>query len=213
MSDVSPHDQVEIWSYTPDVAGERRRRQVVRSAALLVSLAAIVVGWTVFGPLGGFAGVAILLVVAVLGIWWVRDVVDAGVQRVAVRGDIPAVRELVVEGATGWVRAVDEPGFEIADGDVVVLPVGNAARVSVYPSVTEGDRDIGGGMQFHLVIDVRDADGTCRVAAFDRRIPFRIPVERALAEEIATLAGPEWDDEPDDPFGEVDRRRRADWYA
>jgi hypothetical protein len=203
-----------IWAFEPDVAG--RRRLLVRARLVLLAVTVVTVGLSLgrFGVLGGLIALAVALLIAMVVESWGRSTPDAGPQEVWLEAG-----SLVAEGPDLYVRAVDDDGFERHEhpsGDVIeVGHVADIAWASVYPSTTRLD-DVRPAPppEFHLVLDVQTRDGERRCVVFDRRIPFRIGGEVALADAAATLLGDRYREPPiDDPFGEIDERRLGDWQA
>lgn len=206
---------IEVWAFGPDVERQRTVRSAVRLVAVALGATAVVAGAVLGGVPGGFAGVAVLAALTLATGWWARGVVDAGPQRVVLVERDGVAEEFVVEGPEVYERAVGDDGFELQDhpSGFAHLDLRDAIAVSVYPAVTHSEIASGPAVGFHLVLDTTRADGSRRVAAFDRRIPFRISGERALADAVAEVCGDRWIPEPGDTFGELDRRRLADWQA
>jgi hypothetical protein len=207
-----------VWAFEPDLAG--RRRLLVRARLVLLAVTVIGVGLALgrSGVLAGLITLAVALLIAMVVESWGRSTPDAGPQEVWLEADT-----LLVEGPDLYVRVTDDPtadmGFERAEypagGVIEVGELSQVAWASVYPSTTRLD-DVRPAppLEFHLVLDVQMRDGDRRCVVFDRRIPFRIGGEVALAEAAATLFGHRYRQPPiDDPFGEIDERRLADWRA
>jgi hypothetical protein len=202
-----------IWAFEPDVAG--RRRVLVRARLVLLALAVVAVGIALgrFGVLGGLIALALAVLIALLVESWGRSTPDAGPQEVWLEAG-----SLLVEGPDLYVRAAAADGFDREEhppGEIVeVGELAQVARASVYPSTTRLDVRPTPPPEFHLVLDLQMHDGERRCVVLDRRIPFRIGAEVALAHAAAALFGHRYREPPiDDPFGEIDRRRLADWRA
>lgn len=194
-----------VWVHLPDPDARRHVRTQVRFGALGVSVLLVAVGWTVLGVAGGLAGVAVMLLVTVTVESWARGGPDEIEHRIWVEDGM-----LCADGPELFEH--DGDGFEhIAEPSIGVGRLDELRWASVYPSVTddEGRRD------FHLVVDLVDRDGERRCLVLDRRIPFRIGGELALAAAVHGVVGHRWREpsELDDTFGELDERRLADWAS
>lgn len=203
-----------IWEFVADVAA--RRRALLRLRIGVIGLAVVAVGLSLgrFGVLGGLIALAVSLLVAMTVESWGRSTPDAGPQEVWLEAGT-----LFVEGPDLYVRVATDDGFEREEhplGAVIeVADMAEVARASVYPSLTRFD-EVGPTPppEFHLVLDLQMRSGERRCVVLDRRIPFRIGGEVALAEAAAALFGDRYREPPiDDSFGELDRRRLSDWQA
>lgn len=203
-----------IWAFEPDVVG--RRRVLVRARLVLLAATVVSVGLSLgrFGVLGGLIALAVALLLAMVVESWGRSSPDAGPQEVWIEAGT-----LLVEGPDLYLRAVTDDGFEREEhppGSVIeVADVAEVAWASVYPSITRFE-EAGPTPppEFHLVLDLQMRSSERRCVVLDRRIPFRIGGEVALAEATASLFGDRYREPPiDEPFGEIDHRRLADWQA
>lgn len=223
-----------VWQHVPDPVGRRRLRTRVRFGALAVSVLLVVGAWRTLGVTAGLVAVGVMLVVTVLVEAWGRSSPEVGAQRIWLDDD-----ELCVEGPEVYRRGPSDDAFELdhapegrerdaeddgepderseSDGPMAlpVVALGDIASGTVYPATTRADGVAGPPVGFHLVVDLERSDGSRMCIVFDRRIPFRVAGERALAEAVReTLGDRRWRDPPAaDVFGELDERRLADWEA
>lgn len=201
MSDVET-----LWSHRPDPAVRRRTRTRVRFGTLAVNLVLVRVGWSWFGVAGGLAGVGVMLLTALMVERWARHDPDDTAQWIWLDRD-----GLCADGPELFEH--DGEAFEfVPEPPDRVIRVDAISWASVYPSITDADRR----RDFHLVVDLGAADGDPRrCLVLDRRQPFRIGGETALARAIRDLVGDRWVDPVDvvEPFGEIDRQRLSDWES
>jgi len=200
-----------VWEFVADVAARRRVLLRLRIGVVGLAVVAVAVSLGRFGVLGGLIALAVSLLVAMTVESWGRSAPDAGPQRLWVDAGV-----LCAEGPDIYCRAPGAEVFELRPGtSPEVVDLEEVAWASVYPSTTRLD-DAGPTppMEFHLVVDLCLHDHERRCVVFDRRIPFRIPGERSLADAVDGLvdAGRR-DPDPEDSFGELDLRRLADWSA
>lgn len=200
-----------VWVHRPDPLMRRRVRTQVRFGALGVSVLLVALGWVVFGVAGGLAGLALMVFITLTVESWARGGPDDTAHWIWLDGQM-----LCADGPELYVREVGADAFEhVPEPPGRVIRLDELAWASVYPSVTDDQ----GRRDFHLVVDLATGDGERRCLVLDRRIPFRIGGELALAEAIGHLVGHRWRDPSgddtfgDDAFGELDRRRLADWSA
>jgi hypothetical protein len=196
-----------LWEFWPDPESRRRLRSRLRFATLALSVLIVATAWTLFEVIGGMVGVAIMLTLVISVESWGKSLaLDAEPQRVMQRG-----RLLEFSGPDLYRRPVDDEAFEHEAGETSAsVSLDDLDWISVYPAITRTEQDH--PAEFHLVVDMglRGGDRCC--ASFNRRIPFRIEGERSLAEVLSTRFTDRWRDPPaEDPFGELDERRLADW--
>lgn len=200
-----------VWQFVPDVARRRRTLWLLRFAVVVVAAASLLLGWRVGELAGVLVGLAATMLVVLVVESWGRSAPDVGPQRLWLDGGV-----LRFEGPEVYDRVGGE-AFECDDdGDTnALVHLDVLDWIAVYPATTRSDGDAGRPtVDFHLVVDTCTSDRVRRCVVFDRRIPFRLAGERGLADAVASAAGDRWVTRPpDDPFGELDRRRLGDWEA
>lgn len=223
-----------LWQYVPDVAGRRRLRSQVRFGSLGVLVVLVASAWWLLGVTAGLVAVLVMVLVTVAVEAWGRSSPDdPGPQRVWLDAG-----ELCVEGADVYRRDPGDDGFvgedhedhedegDGGDGGGVddqrvdapmafpLAALTDVAWASVYPATTRAEGLEGPPVGYHLVVDLGLRDGARRCAVFDRRIPFRVGGELALADAVRGAFGDRWRPPPPvEPFGEPDERRLGDWRA
>lgn len=179
-------------------AAKRKKRWMITGGiAALLSLTVLSFGvWGLVYP-------AIVVVIAALVIepmYWFR--LRMPTQRVWTDGTL-----LGVDGAAEVIGQPLDP-----------VPLASVAKLAVYPiagGYTVGGLDSSSRVHYSAV-DLWLADGSRRLWIFNRATGITLEDEVALARALAIYLPDRWRDPPDDgdrgaDFGEIDRRRLAEW--
>ena len=196
-----------LWEHSAvadPAAHDAKRRKRWLIAGVIAAVSALTV--LSFG-VWGLVYPAIVLVIAALVIepmYWLRKRMPT--QRVWTDGSL-----LGVDGAAEVIAQPDDP-----------IPLSSVAALAVYPIAggytaggTVGGLDTSSRVHYSAV-DLWLADGSRRLWIFNRATGITLEDEVALARALAIYLPDRWRDPPDDgdrgaDFGEIDRRRLAEW--